>query len=62
MKTKFFRFLLLQSLSSINISKEKFNFIPMQNFRQTWSDEKLYSKYNLSDSEIEIIEKTIKHM
>ena len=62
MKTKFFRFLLLQSLSSINISKEKFQFIPIQDFSRAWTDEELYAKYGLTQEEIEFIETIIKPM
>lgn len=62
MKTKFFRFLLLQALTSINISKEKFQFVPMQDFSKPWTDEELYAKYNLSQEEIDFIESMIKPM
>lgn len=58
--TKFFRFLLLQAVSSINLSKDKFQFIPMQDFKQPISDEELYLKYNLSEDEIAFIESMIK--
>lgn len=61
-KTKFFRFLLLQALTSINISKEKFCFVPMQDFSKPWTDEELYKKYNLSKDEIAFIESMIKPM
>ncbi len=60
MHTKFFRFLLLQAVSSINLSKDKFQFIPMLNFDKTWTDEMLYSKYNISEKEILFIESMIK--
>lgn len=60
--TKFFRFLLLQALSSINISKEKFCFIPIQDFNEEWTDEKLYKKYGLTEKEIAFIESMIKPM
>ncbi|MBO7234316.1 MAG: Eco57I restriction-modification methylase domain-containing protein [Paludibacteraceae bacterium] len=60
MHTKFFRFLLLQAVSSINLSKDKFQFIPMQNFDKTWTDEMLYSKYNISENERLFIENVIK--
>ncbi len=62
MSTKFFRFLLLQALTSINISKDKFIFIPIQDFSKLWTDEKLYKKYNLSEEEINFIESMIKPM
>ena len=42
--SKFFRFLLLQAVSSINLSKDKFQFIPIQDFSQEWHDELLYKK------------------
>lgn len=62
MKTKFFRFLLLQALTSINISKEKFQFVPMQDFTKPWTDEELYAKYNLTQEEIDFIESMIRPM
>lgn len=61
-KTKFFRFLLLQALTSINISKEKFCFIPIQDFSKPWTDEELYKKYDLTQEEINFIESMIKPM
>lgn len=42
MKTKFFRFLLQQSLYSQNISKDRFQFIPKESWTEEWNDEKLY--------------------
>jgi len=61
-KTKFFRFLLLQALTSINISKDKFQFVPLQDFSHPWTDEMLYKKYNLDKDEIAFIESMIKPM
>ena len=61
-KTKFVRFLLLQCVSSINLSKDKFIFIPIQDFTQEWSDEKLYDKYRLTDEEVQLIESMIRPM
>jgi hypothetical protein len=60
--TKFVRFLLLQAISSINISKEKFIFVPMQDFTEPWTDEKLYKKYGLTPDEIAFIESMIRPM
>ena len=60
MCTKFFRFLLLQAVSSINLSKDKFQFVPMQDFTKTWTDEMLYEKYNLTQDEIDFIESIMK--
>lgn len=60
--TKFVRFLLLQCLSSINLSRDKFQFVPIQDFSKPWTDEELYAKYNLSSDEINYIESSIKEM
>lgn len=62
MKTKFMRFLLLQGLTSMNITKDRFLFVPLQDFSQPWTDEELYKKYNLTDEEIQFIESMIKPM
>jgi len=37
-------------------------FVPLQDFSRSWTDEELYLKYGLSDSEIEFIESMIKLM
>lgn len=60
--TKFFRFLLLQALTSIHITKDKFCFIPQQDFSKPWTDEELYQKYGLTEEEIAFIESMIKPM
>lgn len=62
LKTKFVRFLLLQALTSINISKDKFLFVPLQDFSHAWTDEALYRKYALSPAEIAFIESMIRPM
>ena len=61
-KTKFFRFLLLQALSSIHITKSTFMFVPLQDFSHPWTDEILYEKYGLDDNEIAFIESMIRPM
>ena len=60
--TKFFRFLLLQALTSIHITRDSFCFVPMQDFSQPWTDEELYAKYGLTEEEIAFIESLIRHM
>ena len=62
MASKFSRFLLLQALSSIHITKDKFCFVPYVGFDKSWSDEDLYKKYDLTKEEISFIESTIKPM
>jgi site-specific DNA-methyltransferase (adenine-specific) len=60
LSTKFVRFLMLQSMTSIMINKDVFRFVPLQDFSKSWTDQELYKKYNLSDNEIDYIEKIIK--
>lgn len=72
LRTCFVRFLLLQSLVSMNISRGNFRFVPLQDFTVQsdidWSkdiadiDRQLYRKYNLSQEEINFIESMIKPM
>lgn len=59
-KGKFARFLLKQAISSVNINRETFKFVPALDFKQEWTDEKLYSYYGLTQDEIDCIEQTIR--
>lgn len=71
-KTCFARFLLSSILITQNIVRDKFKFIPLQNFTAIsdidWGlsiadiDKQLYRKYKLDEDEIEFIEKMIKPM
>ena len=49
-------------MSSINLSKLVFSFVPMQDFSKPWTDAELYAKYNLTEEEIAFIESMIKPM
>ena len=62
LKTRFVRFLLLQCVSSIHISRATFQFVPLQDFSKPWTDAELYAKYGLTDEEIAFIESMIKPM
>lgn len=62
MKTKFFRFFVLLKKNTQNASKGVFQYVPLQNFNESWNDEKLYKKYNLEGDEIEFIESMIRPM
>ena len=62
LSTLFVRFLMLQSLSSIMINKESFQFVPLQDFSHPWTDEMLYQKYSLTEDEIAFIESMIRPM
>jgi len=61
-RTKFVRFLISLTLSSMNITKDNFQFVPKQNFNEDWTDEKLFKKYNLTDEEISFIDSMIRPM
>lgn len=62
LKTKFVRFLILQALSAVNLSKSVFRFVPSQDFSKVWTDKELYAKYNLEEDEINFIESMIRSM
>ena len=62
LKTNLVRFLLLQALSSIHITKSVFLFVPLQDFSHPWTDEMLYKKYGLTEEEIAFIESMIRPM
>jgi hypothetical protein len=61
-KTKFVRFLIAQLTSTQQLAKANFGLVPNQDFTKSWTDEKLYAKYDLTDDEIAFIESTIKPM
>lgn len=71
-KTKFFRLYLYFGKGTMQVSKNVFQFIPLQDFTSNskinWKksikdiDQYLYKKYKLSKDEIEFIEKMIKPM
>ena len=61
-KTKFFRYLVLIKKKTQNVTRELFQFVPMQDFSKSWTDEELYTKYNIDLFEREYIESLIKPM
>ena len=62
LKTKFVRFLILLMKNTQNAARGVYEFVPIQDFTQEWTDEKLYKKYGLTKEEIEFIESMIKPM
>lgn len=62
MKSRFFRFLLQQSLYSQNIAKDRFQFVPIQDYSKSWTDEELFDKYRLTEEEVSFILGMIKTM
>ena len=61
-KTRFCRFLVLLLKNTQDAPKRVYQFVPMQDFNETWTDEKLYKKYGLSQEEIDFIESMVRHM
>lgn len=62
MKTKFFRFLVGIRKISQDMSSRVYEFVPMQDFSKSWSDKELYTKYDLSDDEINYIESHVQEV
>ena len=62
LKTKFTRFLVSQLSFSQDITKDRFAFVPIEDFSESWTDEKLYKKYDLTEDEIAFIESMIRPM
>jgi len=62
MSTRFFRFLVSLIKNTQNISKGCFAFVPIQDFSEPWTDEKLYAKYGITEDEIAFIESMIRPM
>ena len=61
-QTKFFRFFVLFKKSTQNAAKGVYSLVPLQNFNETLTDEKLYKKYGLTKQEIAFIESMIRPM
>ncbi len=59
-KTKFFRYLVSVKKKTQNGPRGVYQFVPLQDFNEEWTDSKLYEKYKLSEEEISLIEKSIR--
>ncbi len=59
---RFFRFLVLLNKPTQHATSKVYSLVPIQDFSESWTDEKLYKKYNLTSEEIEFIEKMIRPM
>ena len=60
METKFFRCLVAVNKISQDAYAKVYNAVPLQDFTEKWTDEKLYRKYNLDENDIQFIETMIK--
>jgi site-specific DNA-methyltransferase (adenine-specific) len=62
METRFFRFLLSLLMYSHSITRDTYSFIPILDMSKSWTNEKLYKRYKLTDKEIDLIESLIRPM
>lgn len=62
LRTKFARFLIMQMLASMNMSKASYSFLPVQDYTKPWTDEELFTKYGLTNEEIAFIDSMIRPM
>lgn len=60
--TKFFRFLVATRTSAQDLPRTAYTFVPIQDYAQRWTDQRLYAKYGLEAHEISLIESTIRPM
>lgn len=62
MGTRFFRFLVLLKKNTQDATSKVYSLVPIQDFSQSWTDEQLYSKYGLTEEEIDFIESMVRPM
>jgi site-specific DNA-methyltransferase (adenine-specific) len=62
LQTKFVRQLISILSFSQDITRERFRYVPIQDFTKTWSDPALYKKYKINESEVNFIDSVIKEM
>lgn len=60
MRTKFLRFLVLLLKPSQHVTQKTYGFVPVQDFDQEWTDEKLFKKYGITSDEVAFIDTLIK--
>jgi len=61
-KTRFFRFMVSIKKKTQNSTRDSYQFVPLQDWSKTWTDDALYVKYGLEPDEISYIEEKIKPM
>jgi len=62
MRTRFFRFLVLLKKNTQHATSKVYSLVPIQDFNESWTDEKLYKKYGLTAEEITFIESMVRPM
>ncbi len=61
-RTRFFRFCIMLKKNTQDAMRDKYSFVPMQDFSKPWTDEELYQKYGLTAEEIAFIESMVRPM
>ena len=61
-QTRFFRFLVMLKKQTQDAMRGTYEFVPMQDFSKSWTDNELYLKYGLNRQEIEYIEYMVREM
>lgn len=61
-RTRFFRYLVFIKKKTQDNPSSVFQFVPLQDFSEPWTDEKLYAKYGITPEEQQYIESLIKPM
>ncbi len=61
-QTKFFHFMVSLKKITQEARRGVYEFVPLQDFSEPWTDEKLYKKYGLTEEEIAFIESMIRPM
>lgn len=60
LRTRFARFLVSSILLTQNITRAMFEFLPIPELSQSWTDDLLYNQYSLTAEDIALIERSIK--
>jgi len=61
-KSRFVRFLVSLLSFSQDITRERFAYVPLQDFREQWDDDRLCRKYKLSDEDVRFMESVVRPM
>ena len=56
------RLLILLHKPSQHVTRQVYTFVPTQDWTKKWTDDVLYARFGLSDSEIQFVEKVVRPM
>jgi site-specific DNA-methyltransferase (adenine-specific) len=59
LRTRLVRFIIYQTLFGMNLTCDRFNNVPIQDFTKQWTDKELYEKYDITPDEQRYIEQLI---